>query len=257
MQYEITDLAMNIAKLDVVQGDTLFVQSALHSFGVPRHSTKINLNEQIFKQLQIMVGDAGNIVVPTFNFEFCKGSAYDVKETPSQRMGIFSEYVRTLNYSIRSKHPIQSISVFGEKAKHICSHDTYSAFETNSPFDKLLKLDAKVLLLGAHAQAVSFVHVAEEQNNVPYRYWKEFNGQYYDGEGAVSHRSYGSFVRNLEINPILKLNKVERILIDRELVQKTKFSFGNLSLFNARDFVAVVNDKLKHNPNWLIEDEIC
>ena len=194
------------------------------------------------------------IVVPTFNFEFCSSQAYDINQTPSKGMGIFSEYVRMLESSVRSKHPTQSISVVGKDAESICLNDTYSAFEKKSSFMKLVELDTKVLLLGAPMQAVSFVHIAEELNHVPYRYHKEFKGMYLDSKGQIDQKSYGMYVRNLSINPILKLNKIEKGLEEKKQIKKNIFNSGLIAEFKAKHFLDFVNERLKNNPNWLIEN---
>ena len=254
MQYELTELTSTITNLDISLGDTLFVHSALNAFGFPKKTTKKQMNKKIFEQLKFMVGDYGNIAVPTFNFGFCNGEPYDINETASKGMGMFSEYVRTLKDSVRSKHPIQSFSIIGKKAKDICSSDTYSAFGKDSSFSKLIELDPKILLIGATIQSVSFIHISEERNKVPYRHFKDFKGFYRDSCGITTNRAYGMFVRDLEKNQLLKINKVERILTDRKLIQKKDFSSGKLSLFRSSDFLAIVDEKLEQSSSWLIED---
>lgn len=254
MRYNIAELTSQLSKINVFTGDTIFIHSALHSFGVAEEVTKFELNDKIFKQLKLMVGDEGNIAVPTFNFDFCKGKPYDIKQTPSKIMGIFSEFVRKLKDSIRSKHPTQSISVVGKQARSICSIDTYSAFEKGSSFAKLVELDATVILIGAPIQSVSFVHIAEEQNLVPYRYHKEFRGKYRDYEGRLMEKSYGMFVRNLDTNPTLKVNKIEKILESKGQFKKLIYNSGTIAQFKVKDFLNVANNKLRNNPNWLIED---
>ena len=39
------------------------------------------------------IGVKGTLIIPTFNFNFCKGESYSIKETPSQ-MGVLSEVFR-------------------------------------------------------------------------------------------------------------------------------------------------------------------
>ena len=254
MKYELGELTSRLTNLNVFKGDTIIVHSSLHSFGIPEEVSKAELCDKIFKQLKLMVGEEGNIVVPTFNFGFCRGQLYDINQTPSEGMGIFSEFVRELNNSMRSKHPIQSISVVGRHARSICSIDTYTAFEKKSSFAKLIELNATVLLIGASFQSVSLVHFAEEQNLVPYRYHKEFRGAYRDYDGQLTEKSYGMFVRNLDINPILKMRKLEKLLENRGLIKKQIYNSGVIAQFKANQFLDIVNDKLKINPNWLIED---
>jgi len=259
MQYKLEDLLAEIRNLTLSKGDTVMVHSALHCFGMPIRASKLELCNAIYKQLNSMIGEEGTIVVPTFNFSFCSGKLYDIMQTPSEGMGIFSEYIRNQEKSIRSKHPTQSISAIGRHANELCSYDSYSAFENDSSFSKLLSLDTTVLLLGASIQAVSFIHLAEESNQVPYRYYKTFIADYCDAKGQVTKKSYGMYVRDLSVNPIIKLNKIERLLEEKGQIKKIPFKSGVIAQFKASTFVDIANQNLKQNPNWLLESgkETC
>lgn len=50
--------------------------------------------------------------------------------------------------------------------------------------------DAKLLLLGATINAASIFHLAEQRLRVPYRYLKDFTGEYQEN-GHVSERTWG------------------------------------------------------------------
>lgn len=254
MQYKLAELLSEIEKLSLSKGETIMVHSALHCFGMPIRSSRVELCNAIYRQLRSMIGEEGTIAVPTFNFSFCSGKLYDILQTPSEGMGIFSEYIRNQENSIRSKHPTQSISVVGQHASEICSHDSYSAFEKNSSFSKLLSLGTTVLLLGAPIQAVSFIHLAEESNLVPYRYYKAFRADYCDDKGCVTKKSYGMYVRDLNIKPTLKMSKIERLLEEKGQIKKIPFKNGIIAQFKASNFIDIADQNLKQNPNWLIED---
>jgi len=96
-------------------------------------------------------------------------------------MGVFSEYIRSLPDSRRSYHPMQSLAVIGKLRDEIIENDTISSFSENGPFGRLVKYNAKLLLLGADFNSVSMIHWVEEKYSVPYRYWKSFVGSYIDG----------------------------------------------------------------------------
>ncbi len=253
MFYHIKDLIKKIQNLKFERGNSIFIHSALHSFGAAKDINPTNFSYELLEALDKKTGISGNIIVPTFNFQFTKGKTYDIKNTPSEGMGGFSEFVRKLDLSVRSKHPLQSVCVIGKDAKEICSKDTYSAFGHESAFEKMLNLDTQIILLGASIQAVSFVHLAEEQFNVPYRYWKEFEGDYIDEDKNIKKKKYGMFVRNLDINPSPNLTKIEPILQKNGKIFIEKFSYGYIKTFKAVDFIKILNDELDKNLNWLID----
>ena len=54
--------------------------------------------------------------------------------TPSQDMGVFSEYVRCLPEERRTLYPMQSVAAIGKKAANLTGRDTLSAFDAGSGF---------------------------------------------------------------------------------------------------------------------------
>ena len=99
----------------------------------------------------------------------------------------------------------------GKYADALAALDTPSAFDDGSAFDRMLHLDFKLLLVGANVQAASIVHYSEQRAEVPYRYWKDFSGKIkMDGEWQT--KTYRMFVRDLEIDPQLRLKPIEEAL---------------------------------------------
>jgi aminoglycoside N3'-acetyltransferase len=124
----------------------------------------------------------GTLAVPTFNFAFARGEPFDLRNTPSVGMGAFSEYIRQRASARRPPHLLQSIAVIGRYVDDLASRDTPAAFDPGSPFDRMLELDFKILLLGADVQAISLLHWVEQRLQVPYRYWKVFRGPVRTGD---------------------------------------------------------------------------
>ena len=194
------------------------------------------------------------MAVPSFNFAFTGGEPYDPRKTPSQGMGVFSEYVRQLPQAHRTKHPMQSLAVIGAYAKELSRFDTSSAFDANSAFERMLDLDFKLLLLGADVQAVSIVHYSEQRAQVPYRYWKEFTGSVFierRGDRVQEERTYRMFVRDLDLDPQLDLHPIQALLEERGLWQTCKFNYGNLTVCRVCDFVRAADDCLARDP-WAL-----
>jgi len=62
------------------------------------------------------------------------------------------------------------------------------------------------------------------------------------------------FVRELNTNPVLYMNKIEDALLEKGQIKKVNFNYGVIAKFNIRHFLDLVNKELKMNPNWLIEN---
>jgi aminoglycoside N3'-acetyltransferase len=191
----------------------------------------------------------GTLAVPTFNFGFGRGEPYYPRSTPSQGMGVFAELVRQQPGARRSPHPMQSLAVIGAHAADLASRDTPGAFDPGSAFERLLELDFKLLLLGADIQAVSLIHYSEQRAHVPYRYWKNFQGEYRTAEGW-QRRTYRMLVRDLEVDARLDIHAIQRDLEGRGLWQSVSLNYGKIAACRLRDFVASA-DRFLQQDAWI------
>ena len=240
-----TQVAEVLQSLNIISGDGLLVHSALQFLGLPEGGPSM-----YFDALQSILGPQGTIAVPTFNFAFAKGEDYDPLTTPSVGMGAFSEYVRLHPDSLRTTHPLQSLSVIGKHAQDLAERDTHSAFEDGSAFDCMVELDFKLLLLGADIEASSIAHYSEQRTQVPYRYWKEFKGRILANEKWKT-RTYRMFVRDLDLDPRLTGKPVQDFLESKGHLSKRPLNYGFISVCRIRNFIAATDEILAQDP-WAL-----
>jgi len=193
----------------------------------------------------------GTLAVPTFTFGFARGQPYDPQHTPSEGMGAFSEYIRQLPNALRTSHPMQALAVLGRHAEDLASRDTASAFDPGSAFERMLELDFKLLLLGADIQAVSMLHYSEQRAGVPYRYWKDFTGQI-RLESGWQTRTYRMYVRDLELDPQLKLSPIQEVLQRDDQWSSVPLNYGFISTCRLADFVTATDALLAADPWCLV-----
>jgi aminoglycoside 3-N-acetyltransferase len=189
------------------------------------------------------LGPRGNLAVPAFNFAFARGEPFDPHLTASQGMGVFAEYIRQHPKARRTPHPMQSLAVLGPHAADLVQRDTPAAFDPGSAFERLLELDYKLLLLGADIQSVSMTHYSEQRANVPYRFWKDFQGKVFKA-GSWESCIYRMFVRDLEIDPRLDLRPVKTLLQSRNQWSSAALNYGQVSLCRLADFVSAADHLL-------------
>jgi aminoglycoside N3'-acetyltransferase len=232
-----------LTQVGVREGDGLLVHSALQFLGRPEGGVGMYL-----EALQEAVGPGGTLVVPAFNFSFAKGEDYDPASAPAIGMGAFSEYVRLAPDVLRTRHPMQSFAVWGRQAEELAALDTPSAFDDRSAAARMLEQDFKLLLLGADIQAASILHYSEQRAEVPYRYWKEFEGNILrDGEWHPA--SYKMFVRNMEIDARLEIFAIQDVLEAEGKWVKVRLNYGWVSQCSLRDFVRAT-DMLLAEDAW-------
>lgn len=236
-----------LQQVGVRQGDGLLVHSALQFFGPPQGGIQIYL-----EALREAVGlnhqpPGGTLAVPVFNFSFARGENYDPALAPAVGMGSFSEFFRQQPAALRTTHPMQSFALLGEHAAELAALDTPSAFDDGSAVDRMIELDFKLLLLGADVQAASVLHYSEQRIGVPYRYWKEFNGNVRRA-GNWHPATYRMYVRDLEMDPKLEIYQVEELLRKRGQWQSVALNYGWISLCRMSDFVQATSDLLRDDP---------
>lgn len=226
----------------VSTGDGLLVHSALQFLGKPQSGMPMYLDA-----LLAAVGPAGTIAVPTFSFEFNRGLDFDPQTTPSKDMGVFSEFVRQQPAARRTPHPMQSLAVIGAAAEDLAGRDTPGAFDDGSPFERMLQLRFKLLLLGADIQAASVIHYSEQRAKVPYRYWKDFSGRVKSG-GEWQTRTYRMFVRDMEVDARLHLGPLQAALEAAGGWRTTALNMGWVSCCTLADFVVAADSILAADP---------
>lgn len=243
------DLDAALQAVGVRTGDGLLIHSAMHPLGKPDGGL-----EMVFGALKDAVGLDGTLVVPAFNFAFARGEDFDPYATPSQGMGAFAEFMRVQDKVLRTMHPLQSVAVWGEHAVEFSGLDTCSAFDDGSAFDRMLQLDFKLLLLGADIQAASIVHYSEQRAEVPYRYWKDFTGKV-KHNGQWLTKTYPMFVRNMDMNPELRLAPIQRALMAKGEWQVAALNFGQVATCGLRQFVAATDELLAADPWALVANK--
>ena len=205
-------LSNNWAKCGVESGDTLLIHTSLR-----RTLTKYNTTPKIILESFLdVLGEAGTLLLPIFNFEFTKGVPFDIRTTPSQ-MGALTEAGRVYPGAVRNGHPIYSFAAIGANANHF-KIDNFSGYGEDSPFAILRKLDGKIGVIDlADQNSMTFYHHIEEMHNVPYRYHKKFTGKYTDAKGVTTEKTYGLFVRDIEKGVLTDVNPMGELLWEKGL----------------------------------------
>lgn len=137
----------------------------------------------------IMNATAGRTVLfPTFNYDYCRTGNYIVASDPSQ-VGALSEHARLRHPGCRTQTPVFNFVQLGEP--RVSASPLVNAFDSDSTFGELARLQATVVFYGAPFATNTFLHCVEEYRQVGYRYLKEFPGRVWvDGQPIASKLLY-------------------------------------------------------------------
>lgn len=157
------------------RGRVVYLTGNLGALGRYQKMRKEDLLRDHLDVIMDLIGNEGTLVVPTHTWSLCNTElSFDVLRTPSET-GVFTEFVRCLDGSVRQFHPFSSSTAFGADSGRICTKNSRHVYGPNSPFDRMIDAEALHVSVGMPInKTVSAVHHAELLMGVPYRYTKEF-----------------------------------------------------------------------------------
>ena len=175
MDYSYKDLFEAYKKLGLDSGKVVYITGNFGRLGRYYKNQRNLLFQDHVKVIQELIGDKGTLVVPTHSWSLCKNNIpFDSSSTVSET-GPFTEYVRQQENSVRQFHPFASVTALGEKAIEICTNNSHHAYGWETPFQRMIDLDAIYISIGQPMEkSISLVHHIEHIMGVPYRYTKEF-----------------------------------------------------------------------------------
>lgn len=173
----------------------------------------------LLDNFQEAIGEEGTLLIPTYNWGFCQGKAFDYKKTPSKTGAIGNAALRRKDFT-RTKHPIYSFAVWGKDAVKLAEMDNIESFGPDSPFAYLEQVDAKNVFIGASLRnSFTYIHYIEQKLKAPYRFSKVFRSHYIDQDKVDTVRDYSMYVRDLDLDVVCAPNPFVDILYANQVVQ--------------------------------------
>ncbi|CAN5329803.1 N/A [soil metagenome] len=117
----------------------------------------------------------GTLVLPTHTYCYpsqdADGRIYDPKHTDSL-VGVITNAFWKQPTVVRTLHPSHSLAFEGPESASLSSGHELSATPCGraTPYERLVELDAAVLMFGATLNAYTLFHTAEDAASVPYLY---------------------------------------------------------------------------------------
>jgi aminoglycoside 3-N-acetyltransferase len=247
-----SDINKHLSNLGLVSSDTVMIhgdagvagQYIFKDSSSPLSSFILNLLDYF---------NNGTIIVPNFTYSATDGKIFEVDKTPS-KIGKFSEIFRLMKGGHRSRHPIFSVSCFGEHAKYYSDTITTDCFGKDTLFDKLYINNVKILTLGCSLDRVTFTHFVEQNLNIPYRHFKYFKAHIKDkNKKNLEEVAVRYFVRNLNLDTNLDLSDLETEAIQAKKLVKKPFGRFLARTISADDFFNEAEKMIKKNKYALIK----
>jgi len=238
------------------KGDVILIHSNILPILYKHAEKEDDIQKVTNKFIDILIDivtEEGTILLPTFNWDFCKGKAFSYKKTKSKVGSLTNVALKRADFK-RTKHPIYSFTIWGNFKNYLCSLDTKNSYGKDSPFGFLHEQNGKILLINVDYQSsFTFAHYVEEQLNVGYRYHKDFSAGYIDEEGNESKKTYDIFVRDLDRGVTTWVNPMGKILEDEEIAQVFVIEGNTFVVMKAKDAFDRIKIELQRNPYLMIK----
>lgn len=165
MNISMIRIKSDLAAIGLKKGDSVIVHSSFSSMG-----NVVGGAETVMRAILDVIGEEGTLMFPTFTHrEVYESGRFDYKNSPSC-VGYLSEYFRNMPGVVRSMHPTHSVAAIGRLANEfIKDHEKdRTPMGEGSPYRRLAKYNAKILMLGCPLDTFSYLHALEEEFGTEY-----------------------------------------------------------------------------------------
>ena len=125
------DIIKAFRKCGISSGSVLMLHLDAIFLSQTRPMSKKDRYALFFEALDEVLGTKGTLIIPTFTYSATKGEPFIVEETPST-VGDLTEYFRKMPKVKRTRDPIFSVAVIGQKTNQFCKANIENCFGKNS-----------------------------------------------------------------------------------------------------------------------------
>jgi len=237
-------------KLDIKKKDSIILHSNFAGIYQFEKSSKKKLFSLFLNFLIKRIGKDGTLLIPTYNYNFTKGIAYD-REKSGCQVGSFGNYLIKNYYENRTFEPIFNHIVFGKLKKEIFNLTIDETFGNKSIFSLMRKKNFKIVCFCCSPNNMTFIHFIEKKMNVRYRFNKYFNG-YLKNKKLKKEIKLKYFVGKKKNNYTLKESKILSILDNKNFIEVNYGRFNCYSV-TAKYLTDKLKIKINKKNNFLIK----
>lgn len=252
--YTHNDIIKCLKKIDLKYGDTIYCHSNIGFFGlINNFKSKNDVCEIFYNSIFETIGDEGTLIVPTYTTHIpSNNKIFDVNKSVSN-MGVFAEWIRNKDKSVRTIDPFYSVAIIGKKQKEFSKNIPSNSFSDSSVFGRIYKQNAKILCF--NHPGCTFLHFVERKLKISYRYDKEFNCQQII-DGKIVNKKWKIWVRYLSDKKLIHSPNKFVSKIKKESISKSSIlGKGEVLTISTNDVYNVVKKGLQLDKWFLVNAE--
>ena len=250
-----------LAALSVRAGDTLLVHSDLRDLVRLADSRELAaeqdprafLLETLDSVLTTAVGAGGTICVLGTYSDYARfGKPFNLEQSPPDaQYGAYNRYIFDQKTACRSLNPLVGFLAKGANADSICAHSSACGYGPNTPWDRLVALDGKMLFWGVDLRNMTFVHHVEQLVGVPHLYHKIYSTPVI-ADGRPVELPVVTSVRYLDFNIVYNFKRLSDDLAAAGLLQSVREGPFQAHAVGCRAVLAHLVAALSHDPYYLL-----
>lgn len=251
--YSKLDIYKGLKELGIKKGDIIYINPEIYKLGLLKEAKISNDYFKIFFDVIFkVIGKSGTIAINSYTFQTLRFNKKFIYEKTISSSGSFSEFIRGMKESLRSSHPVFSVTSIGKNKKKICSSNAISNYGKGSPYDNFLKLNGKILNIGMSFELSPFFHVAEFFAGVSYGYNKLTKLQYFKNNKKIN-KNFSTFVTYKNLKSKRDYSKLKSKMRQKKMVKMSKLGSGYLYSYSARKYFDLVKNELNKNQFFLFK----
>jgi len=247
---QIKKLNLLFDRLDVGKGDSIILHSNFAGIYQYEKSSSNKLFDSFLNFLLRRIGKNGTLLIPTYNYDFTKGTPFD-KERSKCQVGSFGNYLIKCYSKNRTFEPIFSHIVFGKLKNLIFNSKIDESFGNKSVFSRMEKNNFKIVCFCCSPSTMTFIHFIEKKMNVKYRFNKYFTG-YLKNKNIKKKITLKYHVGKKKTNYSLKEEKILNMIDQKNFIE---INYGRFNCYSVKVKYLInrLKTKISNENNYLIK----
>lgn len=252
MKYSVAALQSAIGSALSPDDEVVLAFSGLWSIAAFLGTPRASLCPCVLEAVLDAVGPRRTLVMPAYDWSFCRTGTFDAAATPSQ-CGVLTEMFRRIPGVRFTRSPLNRHCVIGPRADELCAVEGQTLWGEGSEMAWFDHVGARMLRIGCGEWNLGYFHRLEEVAGVPYRYFKRFSGTWTDGRES-RHATVVMYVRALDAPVDYVWSTLARELDKRRLIVKTAPTALKIESALARDILRTGTEMLRADPFCFLRD---
>ncbi|MEO5328423.1 MAG: HAD-IIIC family phosphatase [Magnetococcus sp. THC-1_WYH] len=222
--------------------ERIVIHSSLIHFRLPWKHLKWPLMGAFRRLIQ----QGRTLIIPSFTLSFCRGQPYHYLYSPSET-GIVADWFMELYESRRSAHPIYSFVIAGPDRDRLLRQQGKTTWDPESLFGLFQKENVRFVMFGVGLDACTQIHYYEEEAQVPYRYYKPFQGLANFGSGQHETTAM-MYARHIDSVGRVQFGMVGERLLAKGLVDGHPWQGGSIQAYDCESLALVTRELIQSDP---------